>query len=186
MTCQILIENYLKELNLILAELPIDMLVKISVAVRKAREEKRHIFIFGNGGSAATASHMACDFGKNTVNENNHRIRVISLNDSIPTLLAYANDNGYEVVFAEQLKSLAEPGDLVIAISGSGNSPNILNGVQAAQTMGLQTIGLTGSGGGKLKDLVDLCLIVPSHKIEQVEDVHMIIDHVLTMILRQE
>ena len=127
---------------------------------------------------------MACDFGKNTRSPDRRRMRVISLNDNIPTMMAYANDEGYENVFSEPLISLAEEGDIAIAISGSGNSPNVLKGVQTANQLGLKTIGLTGFEGGKLVGLVDKCLIVPSNSMEQIEDVHMIIDHLLTGLLR--
>ena len=127
---------------------------------------------------------MACDFGKNTRSADKPRLRVISLTDNLATLTAYANDEGYETVFSEPLKSLAEPGDLVIAISGSGNSPNVLNGVKTAHAMGLMTIGLTGFQGGKLKGLVDVCLVVPSNSMEQVEDVHLVLDHILTILMK--
>ena len=150
------IETYLSELSSVLAAIPREPLLQIVAAIKKARLEKRHLFIFGNGGSSSTASHMACDFGKNTRAADRPNLRVISLNDNMATLTAFANDEGYDVVFSEPLKSLAEPGDLAIAISGSGNSPNVLNGVKAAHAIGLMTIGLTGFKGGKLKDLVDL------------------------------
>jgi D-sedoheptulose 7-phosphate isomerase len=181
---EIVIEKYLSELSIILASLPRDPLLRIVATIKKARVDGRHVFIFGNGGSASTASHMACDFGKNTRSVDNPRLRVISLNDNMATMTAYANDEGFEVVFSEPLKSLAEPGDLVIAISGSGNSPNVLNGVKTAHEMGLITIGLTGFQGGKLKDFVDLCLVVPSNIMEQIEDVHLVIDHILTIIMK--
>lgn len=180
-----MMEQYLGELQGLLQKIPLARLAEISAALKQARAEGRRIFIFGNGGSAATSSHMACDFGKNTRSTTQGRMRVICLNDNMPTFSAYANDEGYDVVFAEPLKSLAEPGDVAIAISGSGNSPNVLAGVLTAREMGLQTIGLTGFAGGKLVGVVDLCLVVPSNSMEQIEDVHMIIDHMLTMILKQ-
>jgi D-sedoheptulose 7-phosphate isomerase len=184
-TDEVIIEKYLTELASVLKIIPRQPLIDIAEAIKKTRMAKRHIYIFGNGGSAATASHMACDFGKNTRMVDKPNMRVITFNDNMPTFSAYANDEGYEVVFSEPLKSMAEPGDLVIAISGSGNSPNVLNGVKTAHEMGLTTIGLTGFAGGKLKDLVDICVVVPSNSIEQVEDVHLIIDHMLTIILMQ-
>jgi D-sedoheptulose 7-phosphate isomerase len=99
-------------------------------------------------------------------------------------MTAYANDEGYENVFSEPLLSLAESGDVAIAISGSGNSPNVLKGVQIAKELELKTIGLTGFEGGKLKDMVDICLVVPSDSMEQIEDVHLIVNHILTVLLR--
>jgi D-sedoheptulose 7-phosphate isomerase len=179
-----IIETYIAELIDTIKKLDVKKLKQITEVIRRARSEGKTIFIFGNGGSAATASHMVCDFGKNTRREKEPRIKVLALNDNMPTFSAYANDEGYEVVFAEQLKTLGEAGDIVIAISGSGNSPNILAGVKTASEMGMMTVGLTGMGGGKLKDLVDLVLVVESQNIAQVEDAHMIIDHILTTVLR--
>jgi D-sedoheptulose 7-phosphate isomerase len=184
-TDEMLIEKYLSEMAVILQNIPIKPLLDIAAALKKVRMAKRNIYIFGNGGSAATASHMACDFGKNTRMAAQPNMRVMTFNDNMPTLSAFANDEGYDVVFSEPLKSMAEPGDLVIAISGSGNSPNVLNGIKTAHEMGLTTVGLTGMGGGKLQEMVDLCVVVPSNRIEQVEDFHLIIDHLLTIILMQ-
>lgn len=184
-TDEVVVEKYLSELANVLNNIPRKPLLDIAAALKQARMAKKHIYIFGNGGSAATASHMACDFGKNTRMAAKPNMRVMTFNDNMPTLSAFANDEGYEVVFSEPLKSMAEPGDLVIAISGSGDSLNVLNGVKAAHEMGLTTIGLTGFAGGKLKDLVDICVVIPSNSIEQVEDVHLIIDHMLTLILMQ-
>jgi D-sedoheptulose 7-phosphate isomerase len=115
------------------------------------------------------------------VREGHPRFQALSLTDNMSVITAYANDDGYENIFSEPLRTFGQPGDVVIAISGSGNSPNVLKGVQAACALGMTTIGLTGMGGGRLKDLVDVCLIVPSARIEQVEDVHLIIDHLLTI-----
>jgi D-sedoheptulose 7-phosphate isomerase len=180
----IYVDNYLQQLSAVIAELPREPLTEIASILRKARETGRRIFVFGNGGSAATASHMACDFGKNTRSPARRQMRIISLNDNIPTMMAYANDEGYENVFSEPIISLAEEGDIVIAISGSGNSPNVLKGLQTANQLGLKTIGLTGFAGGKLISMVDTCVVVPSESMEQIEDVHMIIDHLLTGLLR--
>jgi D-sedoheptulose 7-phosphate isomerase len=179
-----LMETYLEELCQMLSRLPMQPLLEILRLLRDARQNNRRIYIFGNGGSAATASHMACDFGKNTVQPNRARFQVIALTDNMPTITAYANDEGYENIFSEPILSLGNAGDLAIAISGSGNSLNVLKGVQAARQIGMTTIGLTGFAGGKLKDLVDVCLVAPSNRIEQVEDAHMIIDHLLTLALR--
>lgn len=177
-------EQYVSDVKETLDKLPLDDIQTVAEMLFAVWESERQVFVMGNGGSAATASHMACDFGKNTRSPDRRRMRIISLNDNIPTMMAYANDEGYENVFAEPLISLAEEGDIAIAISGSGNSPNVLKGVQTARELGLITIGLTGFKGGKLRDLVDTCLIVPSDSMEQIEDVHMIIDHLLTGLLR--
>ncbi|MCC7446199.1 MAG: SIS domain-containing protein [Anaerolineae bacterium] len=178
-----LVDNYLAALNVVLADLPREPLTQVIAILNTARVNRRRVFVFGNGGSAATASHMACDLGKNTAQDGRPRLRIIALNDNMPTFSAYANDEGYDRVFAQPIQTLAEPGDVAIAISGSGNSPNVLCGVQIARQMGLITIGLTGIGGGQLKSLVDVCVIVPSDDIQYVEDAHLVINHILTRAL---
>lgn len=178
------VETYLAELARVLVTLPREPLLALVAELRRARMEGRRVFLLGNGGSAATAAHMACDFGKNIRRPGQPGLRVISLVDNVPTLTAYANDEGYDRIFAEPLRTLAEPGDVALAISGSGNSPNVLRALETARELGLITLGLTGFAGGKMKDLVDVCLIVPSARMEQIEDVHMVLDHLLTGLLR--
>jgi D-sedoheptulose 7-phosphate isomerase len=143
------------------------------------------VIIMGNGGSAATASHFACDLGKGTLAPGQPRFRVISLTDNMPLFSALANDFGYDQVFSEQLKSLVREGDVVIGISGNGNSPNVLNGIRAAREAQAITVGLVGFDGGALKDLADLSIHVPSDCMEQVEDVHVILEHLISTCLRQ-
>lgn len=181
---QVLIADYLTELKAVIDALPQEDLAAIIDKLMEARRGANTIFVCGNGGSAATASHMVCDLSKNTRKPSAHRLRVIGLGDNLPSMTAYANDEGYDSIFAEPVLSLMRPGDVLIAISGSGNSPNVLRGVEAAKKMGGQTIGITGFQGGRLKDLVDLCLVVPSENMEQIEDLHMIVNHLLTMCLR--
>jgi D-sedoheptulose 7-phosphate isomerase len=144
----------------------------------------------GNGGSAAMASHFACDLGKGTVQEGKPHFKVISLNDNVPLLTAYANDFGYETVFAEPLASLAEPGDVAIAISSSGNSPNVLRAMDVARELGLTTIGITGFEGGRLKKKVDVCVIVPADSqhpdgMQHAEDGQWVVLHVIFVAIRQ-
>lgn len=179
------INNYLSALTQVLENFPVEILAEITELLQKARENQSTIFICGNGGSWATAAHMVCDFGKNTRMPDKNRIRVIGLGDNIPSLTAYANDEGYQRIFAEPLINLMTPGDLLITISGSGNSPNVLQAVKTAKEMGGITIGLTGFDGGQLKDLVDYPLVIPSDSMEIIEDFHMIVDHLLTVCLRQ-
>jgi D-sedoheptulose 7-phosphate isomerase len=180
-----LFQNYLKDLSKILENLPIEPLEEILALLKKARLEGRTIFVFGNGGSASTASHMVCDLAKNTRQSELPGVRVIGLNDNIPTMTAYANDEGYDRIFSEPLRALVRKGDLVIALSGSGNSPNVLEGLRTAREAGALTIGLTGFEGGNLIDLVDICLVVPSNSMERIEDLHLIINHMLTVGLRE-
>jgi phosphoheptose isomerase len=156
----------------------------------RARSEDRTIFFFGNGGSASTASHFVTDIAKVAGGTEGRgpgkRFRCVSLNDNIPGMTAWANDVGYAEIFSGQLKALAVKGDVAVAISGSGNSPNVLEAVKTARAMGMTTIGLTGIGGGKLKDLVDVAMVVPSNSMQHTEDTHLIVLHVLTAYLRDE
>ena len=151
-----------------------------------ARKEGRTIFFFGNGGSASTASHFVVDIGKATVRGDGLRFRCVALVDNVESVTAWANDADYSKVFSEQLKGLAHGGDVAVGISGSGNSPNVLEAVRVARSLGLSTVGLTGMGGGKLKGLVDVPLVVPSNSMQHIEDVHLLVCHLLTAYLRDE
>jgi D-sedoheptulose 7-phosphate isomerase len=163
---------------------------KIAEVFLKARAEDRTIFFFGNGGSASTASHFVTDIAKvaggTTLHGPGQRFRCLSLNDNVPSVMAWANDVSYAAVFAGQLRALANPGDVVVGISGSGNSPNVLEAVKVAREMGLTTIGLTGIGGGKLKEMVDIAMIAPSNSMQHTEDMHLIVCHILTAYLRDQ
>ncbi len=161
-------------------------IAKIVPLLLKARDTGRTIFFFGNGGSASTASHFVVDIGKATVRGEGARFRCVALNDNVESLTAWANDTEYARVFSEQLKGLAHPGDVAVGISGSGNSPNVLRGVEMARSLGVTTVGLTGMGGGKLRDLVDVPVVVPSNNMQHIEDVHLLICHLLTSYLRDE
>jgi D-sedoheptulose 7-phosphate isomerase len=157
-------------------------LAKVGTAIEwlgEARAHGRRIFICGNGGSASTASHFATDLVKGASFGRQSRFRVLALTDSLPTITAYSNDVGYECVFAEQLKNFAEPGDVVIAVSGSGNSPNVLRAVEYAKSIGCRTIGLSGRDGGALGRLVELNLQVAHPHMGRIEDGHMIILHMI-------
>src|SRR6266566_3946537 len=142
------------------------------------------IFIMGNGGSAATASHFALDLAKNTIMPGAPRVRAISLTDHVPLITAWSNDTAYEHIFAEQLANMIEPGDVTIAISTSGNSPNVINALYLARASQASTIGLLGAKGGKIKDMVDAYVLAPGQNIEQEEDAHMILAHVITRYMR--
>jgi len=145
----------------------------------EARAQNRHIFVCGNGGSASTASHLACDIVKGASYNREARFRIMALTDSLPTLTAYSNDVNYDCVFAEQLKNFAEPGDVVMAISGSGNSPNVIEALRYANSIGCRTIALTGRDGGKLGPLAQLNLHVPEQHMGRIEDAHMAICHMI-------
>ena len=178
------IQNYLSTVKDIIDNFPIEDLETILAIIEEARENEKTVFTCGNGGSWATASHMAADFCKNTRMPGKKRLKVIGLGDNVPSLTAYANDEGYDRVYAEPLITLMQPGDVLIANSGSGNSPNILTAVETAKEIGGTTLGLTGFHGGKLAKIVDHALVIPSDSIEMVEDLHMMIDHILVFCLR--
>ncbi|HEV2165920.1 MAG TPA: SIS domain-containing protein [Thermoplasmata archaeon] len=152
----------------------------------EARLADRTIFFFGNGGSASTASHFVCDIGKATIRGDGRRFRCLALVDNVETVTAWANDAEYARVFSEQLATLGKAGDVAFGISGSGNSPNVLRAMETAKALGLRTVGLTGMGGGKLKDLVEVPIVVPSRSMQHIEDVHLLICHLLTAYLRDE
>ncbi len=146
---------------------------------KDARANHRRIFVCGNGGSASTASHFACDMVKGASFGRDSRFRIMAFTDQLPTLTAYANDVSYDCVFVEQLKNFAEPGDLFMGISGSGNSPNVLRAIEYANTMGCRTIALTGRNGGKLGPLAELNIQVPVPHMGRIEDAHMIVCHMI-------
>jgi D-sedoheptulose 7-phosphate isomerase len=184
------IQKYLDEIDRILQNLPQAEIARTIDILTRARTEGKRIFVMGNGGSAAMASHFVCDLGKGTVQEGKARFKIMSLNDNVPLLTAYANDFGYETVFAEPLASLAEPGDVAIAISSSGNSPNVLRAMDVARERGLTTIGITGFEGGQLKEKVDVCVIVPADAqhpdgMQHAEDGQWVVLHAIFVAIRQ-
>ncbi len=154
--------------------------------VRKARDDGHTIFLFGHGGSASTASHMAQDLAKLTILEGRKRIRTHSLSDHIPVILAVGNDLSFAEIYAEQINSQGRPGDVALGISGSGNSPNVLRALEEARKLGMTTVGLIGTGGGKMKALCDVPIIVPSNNMQHIEDLHHILLHLLASYLRDE
>ncbi len=148
-------------------------------------ERQGSVYVFGNGGSASTASHFVNDFNKGVGETLQKRFRFYSLNDNVPTVLAVANDLSYDEVFAQQLRNYLCPGDLVVAISGSGNSPNVHEAVRYAASAGVETVGLVGYDGGQLKKLVDHCIHVPVDDMQKVEDLHLVVNHVMTTLFRR-
>ena len=173
------IKGYLDDVGSILNELPVEKIDEIINKFMDAYNDNRQIFLFGNGGSAATASHFACDLGKGTAVQNKKRFRVYSLADNISFMTAWANDTDYEFIFSEQMENFLESGDVAFALSGSGNSKNVLNALKLAKEKNVLTIGLTGYAGGKMKDLCDICIIVPSDNMQKIEDVHLVLCHII-------
>jgi D-sedoheptulose 7-phosphate isomerase len=180
------IQRYLDEISHILHQLPQDQIAHIIHILQQARLDRKQIFLIGNGGSAATASHFANDLLKSTVAEGKPRMKVIALTDNIPVMLAYANDCGYDTIFAEQLDALAEPGDVLVAFSGSGRSPNVIRALDLARRRGLTTIGFTGRDGGDMRQRCDVCLVAPCQPMEQIEDVHVLLCHLIYSAIRDE
>lgn len=179
------VRNYITQLEQTLEQLPEAQIHEVIQVLQVARLDRRQIFVLGNGGSASTASHFACDLGKNTRQDGWPNFRVIGLNDNMAIFSALANDEGYSNVFAQQLESFIQPGDIVIAISASGNSMNVLNAIELANQVGARTIGFTGYDGGKLGKMVDINLNVASNRIEQVEDIHLMLQHLICKALRE-
>ncbi|HUF37598.1 MAG TPA: SIS domain-containing protein [Anaerolineales bacterium] len=179
------VEQYLQSLHDILDRLPVADIENVIDVLYDARMSGQQVFIMGNGGSASTASHFVCDLAKNTRVEGWPHFRVIGLTDNMALFSALANDDGYENVFAAQLENLVREGDIVIGISTSGNSPNVLNGIRLGNAAGAVTIGFTGFAQGELGRLVDYQVHVPSTNIEQVEDVHLMLEHLIVTVLRE-
>jgi len=177
--------SYFRAYNNVLATMPHKWVEQVADKLFEAYRDCRRIYIFGNGGSAALASHFACDLGKGTSfdGRSQKRFRVMSLTDNLPLLTAWANDTSYELVFAEQLQNFVEPGDVVFAISGSGNSPNVLHGLKVAREAGAFNIGLGGFHGGKMKPLCDLYIVIPSDNMQIIEDFHVSVTHALFTLL---
>jgi D-sedoheptulose 7-phosphate isomerase len=163
-----------------LTQIPIGAVERVVDAILAAQRRRRHVYILGNGGSASTASHFAADLSKATIVDGQHRLRVLSLADNAALITAWANDTSYEGVFAEQLDNLLDPEDLVVAISVSGSSPNVVQAVHTARAHGAVTVGLLGTNGGSLLDLVDIAIHVESHDYGVVEDCHLVLEHAIT------
>jgi D-sedoheptulose 7-phosphate isomerase len=183
-------ENYLNEFKAILENLPLEQAKQAADILHRAYQTDHMVFTFGNGGSAALASHLASDLAKSThipgpaSVRQVKRLKALSLTDNVPMLTAWANDTSYEEVFAGQIENLIQAGDVAFGISSSGSSPNVLRALELARRVGATTIGLTGCGGGKMKDLLDCPILVPSHHAQHVEDAHLILAHLIFLDLK--
>lgn len=181
---------YLETLIGILHGLPLAGARRAADILFRAYQTDHTVFTFGNGGSAALASHMAADLGKATHFPGHaslagvKRLKACSVADNVPMLTAWANDESYEKVFAAQIENFIQPGDVAFGISGSGNSPNVLRALELARRVGANTVGLTGCGGGKMKALLDCPIVVPSNHMQQVEDAHLILAHLIFLDLK--
>jgi D-sedoheptulose 7-phosphate isomerase len=180
------VPSYLEELSSTIPKLPLPAIDRMVCAFLQAYENGRTIFLFGNGGSAALASHMACDLGKGTAPASGKRLRAVALTDNVALITAWSNDARYEDIFAEQLENLLQPGDVACAISASGNSSNILAALGFARRVGAVTAGMAGFQGGKMKALCDVCVVVPSDNMQIIEDLHLSIAHSVFRVVRHE
>ena len=162
-----------------LGKVDLDSVGRAIEMLAQARDNGRHIFVCGNGGSASTASHFVTDMVKGASYNRNSRFRIMALTDSMPTITAYSNDVSYDCVFAEQIKNFAEQFDVLMAISGSGNSMNVIRAVEYANSIGCETLALTGRDGGELGPLAKLQIRVAETHMGRIEDAHLIVCHMI-------
>ena len=183
------VAGYVETVRETLQALESEMRVQIPLIVRLLEEVRlagRHVFVMGNGGSGAAASHLASDLNRYTPRAGERGYKCIALTDNMPYILSVSNDIGYEHIFVEQLKNQAEPGDLLIGVSGSGNSRNCVAAIEFAKARSVKVVSWSGYGGGKMASLADLALVIPSHKMTVCEDCHVVIHHCIVSILRAE
>ena len=182
------IETYLADVSALVSALPADQIAAAAGLLLAAWQRRARVYVCGNGGSAAIASHFAGDLNKGANVAGRHRFRASALVDNTPALTAWSNDEGYAVALAEQLRNVIEPGDLVIGISGSGNSANVVNALALARQAGASTLAMVGFDGGRLAsaDLSHVAVHVPSHSMEQVEDAFAVLCHCLLYALRRQ
>ena len=166
-------------------ELDLGIVAEIAKILEQAERRGKQVFVVGNGGSAATASHIATDWAKTAERRGKRLLRCMSLTDNVPFMTAIANDLGYEQVFVRQLENFLRRGDVVVIISGSGNSPNAVKAAKFARKMGAVTVGMTGFSGGRIRSLVDLCLHVDCDQYGVIEDLHMAVGSILAFYLKQ-
>jgi len=179
------LSDYITVLQRTMDKLPRELIAEVVNILHDARLTGRQVFIMGNGGSASTATHFVCDLAKNTRRDGLPHYRVIGLTDNMAIFSAYANDEGYDMVFSQQLANLIRPSDIVIGISASGNSANVLNGIAEAKKYQATTIAFTGFDGGRLGTMVDINIHVDSHVIEHVEDIHLMLEHMIVKTIKE-
>lgn len=177
------LEAYLNEEISVIKALDLDAINSVMNVLEQARLDGKRIFICGNGGSAATASHFCCDFNKGVSEHQDKKYNFECLSDNVPTMMAVANDISYEEVFRFPLKNKMLPGDILIGISGSGNSANVVNAMEYAKSINGTTIAIVGYTGGKMKAMADYCIHVNINNMQISEDVHMILDHLMMYVL---
>ncbi len=180
------IEKYLSEVSKLVLKIPPASVERITSLIMDAYRKSRRVFVFGNGGGSSTSAHFVCDLSKGTACEGKPRLKAISLAENIPLLTAWANDTDYTNTFGEQLKNLVEPGDVVIGLSGSGMSPNVINAFKVAHQAGATAVLFSGFDGGMAVKVAHDSIVVPSEDMQQIEDVHMILTHIVFRMLKRE
>ncbi len=178
------ISNYLDQISALVLKVPSRNIEKLAVIILGAYEKGNRVFIFGNGGGSATSSHFACDLSKGTAASGKPRLKAICLADNVPMITAWANDTDYTNTFGEQLKNLVEKDDVVIGLSGSGMSPNVINAFKVANEAGAISVLLSGFNGGRAVKVADSSIVVPSEDMQQIEDVHLILCHIIFRLVR--
>lgn len=180
------LREYLADEIKVIQSLDLDAVNSVMNVLEEARLSGRHIFICGNGGSAATASHYCCDFNKGISEMQKQKYNFECLSDNVPTMMAVANDFSYDEIFRLPLKNKMNAKDIFIGISGSGNSKNVVNAMEYAKSIGGTTIAVVGYSGGKLQKIADYCIHVKVNHMQMAEDVHMILDHMMMSVLSQQ
>lgn len=180
------LQAYLDQEIRVIQSLDLDAVNSVINILEEARLSGRHIFICGNGGSAATASHYCCDFNKGVSETQEQKYHFECLNDNIPTMMAVANDISYDEIFRFPLRNKMTPSDILIGISGSGNSRNVVNAMEYAKSIGGTTIAIVGYSGGRLREIADHCIHVQIDHMQIAEDLHMILDHMMMSVLSQQ
>ena len=176
---QAFINRYLSDLTSLIGAIDVTQIEHMVETLLIAWRQGRRVLLMGNGGSSSSVSHIVNDLQKNIHLETGRALRTLCLSDCTPLMMAWANDTQWDNIFAPQVVCWAEPGDVVIGVSGSGNSMNVINGIQAANEAGATTFGLAGYSGGKLKDTAQHCLLVTSDNMQRIEDVHMVLLHII-------
>ncbi len=179
------IQEYLGQVSELVLKIPPESIQRITTLIFEAYSHEKRVFVFGNGGGSSTSAHFVCDLSKGTAVEGKPRLKAISLAENIPLLTAWANDTDYTNTFGEQLRNLVEKGDVVIGLSGSGMSPNVINAFKIAREAGATPVLFSGFDGGNALENAEDAIVVPSKDMQQIEDVHMILTHIIFRCLKK-
>jgi len=178
------IRNYLDQVSSLVLKTPPERIHRITEIILEGWKKGKTIFVFGNGGGSATSAHFVCDLAKGTAKAGRPRLKALSLSENMPLLTAWANDTDYTNTFGEQLRNLVDEGDIVIGLSGSGMSPNVINAFQVANDAGACSVLLSGFKGGRAVEIARESIVVPSDDMQQIEDVHLMLCHIIFRCVR--